>query len=202
MDIVTDLYEIKITSNKNNLNLNDTCTITVQAIDFNGNNVNGKNIKLEVNKGNFVNGNTNLGQSYTGTTGANGFTINYKANENGIITFKSQNSNLQIQCNGWKRYTMAVTNGRDCYLYINENQRKAFLSYTCTLTSYTGAGSAQTVENLDIPTQYKPSLSSVRAVGSRLTVAWALTTNGAITYRVQTNKTDSNNGTVRFKWTY
>lgn len=212
MNIITDLYEIKITSNKNNLNLNDICTITVQAIDFNGNNISGKNIKLEVDKGNFTNGNTTLGKSYTGTTDANGFTVSYKASESGIITFKTQiytqigyihkNSNLQIRCDGWKRYTYTVTKGKDCYLYINDNQRVAFLTYTSTLRSFTGAGSAQTVETLDIPTQYRPPQSRIDAVGSKVTITWVLTMDGRIQYRVQRNRTHTGDTSVRFQWTF
>ena len=86
--IISDLYEVRLTSNKSNLYLDETCTITVKAIDFNGNNINGINIQIIVDDGTFIDGNTNLGDTYTATTGADGYSVTYKATEKGIIGFR------------------------------------------------------------------------------------------------------------------
>lgn len=87
MVVISDLYEIKLSSDKSNLNYNEPATITVQAIDFNGANITGKKIMLTVDKGYFIDRNASIGKSYTGTTTSNGFTISYKATEYGIINF-------------------------------------------------------------------------------------------------------------------
>ena len=163
---ISKLYETKITCSDYNPNIDDTITVTVALIDFNGNNVTGTNATITVNQGYFTKYTRNSSdtaisgtstQSYTGTTGSDGtFTMTYKCSEWGLATFSAKNHNAQIHIIGWKDITStAISPALQEYakFYINDEIKMARLLYArnSLIIPSTGGSSATS-----IPEQYRP----------------------------------------------
>lgn len=219
MIVINNLYEIKLTSTKHNINLNESVTITAKVIDFNGNNISGEKISIYVDKGNFVNGNTNIGQKYIGTTGTNGLSVTYKATENGIINFycgayieeieNLKTGNLQLFANTYKRFTLTTSHSSETvYLYVNEYTKQCFLKYYCNLTSYKKGNStdgySKSVETPLIPSnlsQYRPSYE-IRTATYRPDIVFVLRPDGYLIYRVEDDKTAGAIAASKFEWHY
>jgi hypothetical protein len=206
MVVINYLYEIKLSSDKSNLNYNESATITVQAVDFNGANITGKEITITVDKGNFMNGSTSIGKSYTGTTGANGFTVSYKATEYGIINFNCtiKSSNLQLFANNLKKINITTTHGNSPRpLYVDELRRRCYFSYYYPTGSLSGTKSTDTsVEGAIIPSAYRP-LTNIRAVAYRPDITWTLKTDGKIYYRIESTPLSLGaEDYIRFDWYY
>ncbi len=223
MDI-KGLYNIKITSSKSSLKLNEIMNVTVQLLNFNGSNISGKSILLVVDKGTFVVGNEEVGNTIEEVTGTNGFTVKYKATEVGTITFKvsgsngvntKKNNNFKLTCDDWDKYTLNTTNAHNAvYLYVNRYRGNCSLYYEYNQTGnnafLTGGDNAntseRTIEQALIPNElskYRPT-SRISAVGWRPDVVFSLLSDGNLTYRVEQNKTLPANTYmgVRFVWTY
>ena len=210
MVVINDLYEIKLSSNKSNLNYNESATITVQAVDFNGANITGKEITITVDKGNFMNGSTSLGKSYTGTTTSSGFTVTYKADTYGVITFKAKigsinkATHLQLFANNLKKINITTTHGQSPRpLYVDELRRRCYFSYYYPTGSLSGTKSTDnSVEGAIIPSAYRP-LTNIRAAAYRPDIIWTLKTDGKIYFRMEIASTNlGSEDWIRFDWYY
>lgn len=212
MILASDLYEIKFTPSETLLRINRSISINIKLIDFNGNNVSGKNITVKCDKGVFTNNNSN---TYTNTTGNNGLNVNFKTDSNGIITITVivegvvRKENLQLYADTFKRMILnGNNNDGDVYLYINDRIKQCFLYYPCKLTKYYKKKSSDTsyfkiLENNGfIPELYRPKFSNVCGVAYRPDIVFYVTMDGGVNYRVEEDKKLDGSAVIRLSWTY
>ena len=157
---ISKLYETKITCSNYNPNIDDTITVTVALIDFNGNNVTGTNATITVNQGYFtkytrnssdtaISGTTT--KTYTGTTGTDGtFTMTYNCSEWGLATFSANNTKIQSEVTGWKQISTNTTNDITSVQYCNGEYGYIQVSGT------PNADTSQNDKTLMTLTQYLP----------------------------------------------
>ena len=199
MNIISDLYETKISTTNSHILLNDTITITVELIDFNGTKVNRNNVTITCNKGKF----TNNSQSYTGNTVNGVLSVDYKASENGVVTFQCKNVSYEIFVFG-KKNMKITTEYNNRNLIIDDYNRVCFFAYY-----YGGAYSLQNAYSgsklLDsvciIPAEYRP-ISSVRTPIYNNNVVAILNADGKIYIRSTQNSGTISNTYITFQWTY
>ena len=153
---ITDLYQTKITCSTYNANIDSTDTvITVKLIDFNGNAVTNKSVTLTCDKGYFnkknstsISGTTT--KSITLTTNSSGeITGTWTASEWGLCTFSTNNSNAQINVEGFKTIREETTN------IIRFNGEKVQIR----ISQSSNAGLPKTYSYTTIPSDYRPVYS-------------------------------------------
>lgn len=199
MNIISDLYETKISTTNSHILLNDTITITVELIDFNGARVNRNNVTITCNKGRF----TNNSQSYTGNTVNGVLSVDYKASENGVVTFQCKNVSYEIFVFGKKVMRIHTTNGGDRNLIIDEYNRTCFFPYyySGSFSLSTAYSSMKIIESNIIPTQYRP-IASVRTPIYNSNAVCIVSEEGNIYIRSVQNSGTISNATITFQWTY
>ena len=108
-DILGANYKItKIVASDYNPNIDSTITVTVTVKDVYDDPVENESVQVTCNIGKFtkLNGSTITDtQSVTGNTDSNGqFTLTYTCSEWGLATFSANNTNTQINVDGWRTY--------------------------------------------------------------------------------------------------
>ena len=138
-----------------NPTIDSTVTLTVIVTDSNGDALEGVDATVTASDGNFTQlDGTNItsASSVTGTTDSNGqFTLTYSCTEWGLITFSTNNENIQIRVNGWREVTLTDTYAT---LYVNGAERIAEFNYY--RTNFNLSSSTTTISSGIIPTNYRP----------------------------------------------
>jgi len=99
---------INIECSDYNPSIDSNITVTITVTDVYGDAISGKTVTVTASEGNFtqLNGsNITNASSVTGTTNSSGqFTLTYACSEWGLITFSANNTNNQINVDGWRKY--------------------------------------------------------------------------------------------------
>ena len=211
--LISDLYEVKITTPKSQLKYGQSIPIYITIVDFNGNNIDGKNVTLTTDNGSFLrSGGQSLGQNVTFTNYNNDATIGFTMSNTGIanivakINNKVKNS-LQIFTEEYRRITLNTANAKNTtYLYINEHTRVCILPYTSNKTSLQKGNStngySKIMENGIIPIEYRP-MGTVQSSTYRPDIAVYLQSDGSIYYRVEEDKNSLGaDFSCTFNWSY
>lgn len=162
---ITELYEIKISTNENTINTNDIITLTINLIDFNKNSVANKSVTVSCELGKFNNNTKNI----TGTTDTNGiFTVEYTGVDSGLETITvNKITNYQFFVRGWKEVTISYsdwwegTRSSFVKLYVNECLHLGVLEVQSTNYISTDEEPYQNYAealNLIIPNKYLPKI--------------------------------------------
>lgn len=203
--LISDLYEVKITSPKTQLKHNEQIPIFIQIVDFNGNNVNNKTVTLTTDNGSFIrSGGVVIGQGTTFTNDNNNAIIGFTMSQSGVanITVKVNNqikNKLQIFTEDYKKIQLNTQHSSNTtYLYVNTNTRTCILPYQYNSTSLTKG--EHIIEDTIIPSEYAP-LGIIQTSIYRPDVATYIM-NKSIYYRVESNKTLYANFNCTFNWIY
>lgn len=187
--VTLNLYQTKITASDYNPSIDDSITVTVTLLDFNGNAVTGTNATITVNQGYFTKYTRNSTdtaisgtstKSYNGTTGNNGsFTMTYKCSEWGLATFSANNIKTQINTKGNRTLTL-----RDGWL-LRYNDTMASLEVNFTWTSNVNSGDwiGPLTLTTDVPVSCCPIGERVVSATSHKDMYVQINPNGDIYYR-------------------
>ena len=199
-EFINELYETKISTTSSEILLNDTITVTIQLVDFNGNNVNRNNITITCSRGKFT---ANNQQSYTGNTSNGTLNVTYQGTENGIVNFYCKNAIYSILVFGKKNYRISTTHGGIRNLIVDEFNRTVFFSYLYngSLSLSTAYSSALKIESNVIPSEYRPS-TLVRTPVYNANVIGAVSSDGSVYIRSVQNSGTISNANITFQWTY
>ena len=95
-----------------NPSIDGNITVTITVNDVYGDAISGESVTVTASEGTFtqLNGsNITAASSVTGTTNSSGqFTLTYACSEWGLITFSANNTNTQINVQGWRQITIST----------------------------------------------------------------------------------------------
>ena len=134
---ITDLYNYSISCSNYNPTIDTDISVTVKVTNQAGNPVVGHTVSILKNNSSWK----------SGTTGSNGeFTTTYTCSEWGLTTFSANNTNTQINVQGWRQITSGA--GR---LFVNDSTKTAIFHFSRTGTITSEISYANT-----IPKGYRP----------------------------------------------
>ena len=133
-----------------NPSIDGNITVTITVNDVYGDAISGESVTVTASEGTFtqLNGsNITAASSVTGTTNSSGqFTLTYACSEWGLITFSANNTNTQINVQGWRQIT--ISTGK---LFVNDSTKTAIFHFSRTGTITSEISYANT-----IPKGYRP----------------------------------------------
>lgn len=211
-DIITKLYETKISCSNINPIIDDIIDITIAILDFNGNPLSNISITLNVDKGHLLsckkdNSTTDINtQSYTRTTGSDGkLYFTYKADEWSLCTFSCDTEKLQVFVHGFKKKNVTSTNS--CNFWVDESERCCRLQWSCPAISLHSNSSDTAIDTITLPETKYYANANVYNSTYRSDILFYLQMNGQIRGRTIAGVTSSSPRSMSahseyFEWHY
>lgn len=193
-----------ITSSNYNPSIDGTVTVTVTVKDVYGDAVSGEEVTVSASGGAFtaLNGSSITGaSSVTGTTNASGqFTLTYTCSVFGLITFTANNTQVQVNVDGWKEYAHSTWSTGYYYVYYNKDTvRLTFQETSAVSNSTSWADFAATIFS---DNWIRPNLPVV-AIDNTGNMQIRVANNSAkIAHRSNTGSNTSGELYIQMMWTH
>lgn len=178
--MIIPLYDISIDSSEYNLDINSTCTVTVQCIDKEGNPVIGKSLTVKS-----ILGNLDGNKSVTSITNSNGvISLTYTPLTWGIDTVKCEDCSVNIRVKGYKSLSQSVSSNisiryNDKIVEVNMNNFKPSSSTGATfLGQLITDANLYPKGNVTIPLHASPGHCSIVEDGRLFSFGTGATSSG------------------------